>query len=52
VTPVAGADESAIGDSAFSGFGHNPDGQRWFETDDLVDELTEPDAVDGRSSPS
>lgn len=50
--PATGADESAIGDSGLSGFGHNPDAQRWFETDDVVDELAESDAVDGRSTAS
>ena len=29
--PATAADESAIGDSGLSGFGHNPNGQRWFE---------------------
>ena len=50
--PVSGADESAIGDSGLSGFGHTPDSQRWFETENPVEELTESDAVDGPSSAS
>lgn len=29
--PVTATDESAIGDSGLSGFGHNPNGQRWVE---------------------
>lgn len=50
--PKTDADESAIGDSGLSGFGHNPDSQRWFEIEDPVDELIESDAVDGLSTPS
>lgn len=52
VAPATGTDESAIGDSGLSGFGHTSDSQRWFETEDRVDERSESDAVDGRSTPS
>lgn len=50
-SPASVADESAIGDSGMSGFGHNPDAQRWFEIDNPADELTEPDAADRGSTP-
>jgi hypothetical protein len=49
---VGDADESAIGDSGLSGFGHTPDSQRWFEPSESVSELTESDTGDGRSTPS
>ena len=48
--PTSGTDESAIGDSGLSGFGHTPDSQRWFEAEVRPDELSESDALDGRPS--
>ena len=31
--PMARSDEAATGDTAFSGGGHNPGGQRWVQTE-------------------